>query len=205
MAADIPKERTPGKDEKPEDKAKLDKEFKDQQQKLEDKLAQEQAYEKWVYLVSSWTVDSLLKDRSQLLVEKKGEPKKDEQPAAVFPRRRKNDRSQPPRLPNRTRIADFAWGIQQGARARCLVTGHSLEPQSHGKEPIAVTARVMRVSLDTPRTLPGHSPGIKKYSDRSPITRRCGSRPHGTHRAISRCKYSFNWVRSRKLTAHACL
>jgi hypothetical protein len=85
VAAQFPKERTPSKDEKPEDKAKLDKEFKEsqkKQKKLEDKLAQEQSYGKWVYLVSSWSVDPVLKERAQLLVEKKEEPKKDEKPAA---------------------------------------------------------------------------------------------------------------------------
>jgi hypothetical protein len=81
VTAQIAKERTPGKDEKAEDKTRLDKEFKDNQKKLEDKLSQEQPYGKWVYLVSNWTVDSLLKERSQLLVEKKEEPKKDEKPA----------------------------------------------------------------------------------------------------------------------------
>ena len=79
VTAQIPKERTPGKDEKPEDKTKLDKEFKDKQKKLEDKLTPgERAYEKWVFLVSNWTVDSLLKERAQLIVEKKEEPKKDD-------------------------------------------------------------------------------------------------------------------------------
>lgn len=75
VVAHLPKERTPGKDEKPEDKAKLDKEFKDNQKKLEDKLAEEKPFEKWVYLVSSWTLDPVLKERAQLLVEKKEEPK----------------------------------------------------------------------------------------------------------------------------------
>ena len=83
VTAQIPKERTPGKDEKPEDKTRLDKEFKDKQKKLEDKLTQEQSYGKWIYLVSNWTVDSLLKDRNQLLVEKKEEPKKDEKAAST--------------------------------------------------------------------------------------------------------------------------
>ena len=78
VAAQLPKERTPGKDEKPEDKDKLDKEFKEKQKKLEEKLNQEKSYEKWVYLVSTWTVDPLLKERSQLLAEKKEEPKKEE-------------------------------------------------------------------------------------------------------------------------------
>ena len=66
-----------------EDKARLDKEFKETQKKVEDKLSQEKSYEKWVYLVSNWTVDSLLKERAQLLVEKKEEPKKDAKPAAT--------------------------------------------------------------------------------------------------------------------------
>jgi hypothetical protein len=83
VTANLPKERAPGKDEKPEDKTKLDKEFKDKQQKLEEKLAQEKPYEKWVYLVSGWTLDPVLKERSQLLVEKKEEPKKEDKPAAT--------------------------------------------------------------------------------------------------------------------------
>ena len=88
VAAQIPKERTPGKDEKPEDNAKLDKEFKDKQKKFEDKLSQEQSYGKWTYLVSNWTVDSLLKERNQLMAEKKDdktastESDKKEEPAA---------------------------------------------------------------------------------------------------------------------------
>ena len=88
VAAQIPKERTPGKDEKPEDKAKLDKEFKDKQKKFEDKLSQEQSYGKWTYLVSNWTVDSLLKERNQLMAEKKDDKTastefdKKEEPAA---------------------------------------------------------------------------------------------------------------------------
>ena len=82
VTAQLPKERTPGKDEKPEDKVRLDKEFKEKQKKFEDKLAQEKIVEKWIYLVSNWTVDSLLKERAQLLVEKKEEPKKDDKSPA---------------------------------------------------------------------------------------------------------------------------
>jgi hypothetical protein len=83
VAAQLPKERVAGKDEKPEDKDKLDKQFKDQEKKLQDKLAQEQAYQNWTYLVSSWTLDPLLKNRSQLMVEKKEEPKKEEKTPAT--------------------------------------------------------------------------------------------------------------------------
>ena len=103
VAADIPKERTPGKDEKPEDKAKLDKEFKEKQKKLEEKLGQEKGFEKWVYLVSSWTVDPLLKERSQLLVEKKEEPKKDaasaEAPGIIDPLKPSETAKTPPVAP----------------------------------------------------------------------------------------------------------
>ena len=69
------KERSPAKDEKPEDKDKLDKEFKEKAKKLEDKLKQEKTYEKWVYLVPKWNFDALLKERKDLLAEKKEEKK----------------------------------------------------------------------------------------------------------------------------------
>jgi hypothetical protein len=70
VTADLPKQRTPGKDEKPEDKDKLDKEFKDKNQKLQDKLKTEKTYEKWTYVVSKWTVDNLFKERKDFLAEK---------------------------------------------------------------------------------------------------------------------------------------
>jgi hypothetical protein len=75
VAGNFPKERTPGKDEKPEDKERLDKEFKESQKKHEDKLKAEKAFEKWTYVVSKWTVDPLLKERKDLMLEKKEEPK----------------------------------------------------------------------------------------------------------------------------------
>jgi hypothetical protein len=77
VAADPPKERKPGKEEKPEDKERLDKEFKESLAKLEEKLKQEKAFEKWTYLVSKWTVDPLLKERKDLLAEKKDDKKPD--------------------------------------------------------------------------------------------------------------------------------
>jgi hypothetical protein len=75
VSGQLAKERTPGKDEKPDDKTKLDKEFKEHQQKLEEKLKLEQSFGKWTYLVSAWGIDPLLKERAELLVEKKEEPK----------------------------------------------------------------------------------------------------------------------------------
>lgn len=71
VTADVPKERIAGKDEKPDEKTRLDKEFQDKLKKWQEKLAQEQAFSQWTYLVPSYTLDALLKERSQLLVEKK--------------------------------------------------------------------------------------------------------------------------------------
>jgi hypothetical protein len=73
VTAEIPRERTIGKNEKPADEIRLDQEFKDRRQKLEDKLKQEQDYGKWTYLVAGWVMDPLLKERSQLLTESKPE------------------------------------------------------------------------------------------------------------------------------------
>jgi len=76
VSGNFPKERTPGKDEKPEDKEKLDKEFKDKLAKQEEKLKNEKAFEQWVYVVPKYTLEPLLKARQELLKE---EPKKDEE------------------------------------------------------------------------------------------------------------------------------
>jgi hypothetical protein len=76
VSADLKKQREAGTDEKPEDKAKLDKEFADKLAKQEEKLKSEQAFSKWTYTVSKWTVDALLKGRGELLAEKKAEEKK---------------------------------------------------------------------------------------------------------------------------------
>jgi hypothetical protein len=81
----FPKERTPGKDEKAEDKEKLDKEFAESVKKLQDKLKAVKAHEKWTYLVSKWTVDAFLKERKDLLADKKEEPAADAPAAPLAP------------------------------------------------------------------------------------------------------------------------
>src|SRR5688572_23535132 len=55
VTGNFAKERTPGKDEKPEDKEKLDKEFKEKLAKHEEKLKTEKAFEQWVYVVPKYT------------------------------------------------------------------------------------------------------------------------------------------------------
>lgn len=70
VVANFPKERIPAKDEKPEDKDKADKAWKDRQKQLEDNLKQTQAYQNWIYLVPGWSLDALLKTRNDLIMEK---------------------------------------------------------------------------------------------------------------------------------------
>ncbi|MGH7951223.1 MAG: DUF4340 domain-containing protein [Limisphaerales bacterium] len=84
VTGSFPKTRTPGKNEKPADNIKLDKEFQTQLQTREAKLAQEQKFEHWVYLVPTWTINPLLKERSQLLIKKKVEPKAESKQAKMI-------------------------------------------------------------------------------------------------------------------------
>lgn len=60
-------ERTPGKDEKPEDKTRLDDEFKKKIKGFEDKLAAEKKFEGRPFLIAKSTLDSVVKDRAALL------------------------------------------------------------------------------------------------------------------------------------------
>jgi hypothetical protein len=42
---------------------------------LDASLKQAQAYQNWIYLMPGWSLDSLLKDRKDLVLEKAEEPK----------------------------------------------------------------------------------------------------------------------------------
>jgi hypothetical protein len=81
ITAKLSAERKPAEGEKPEDKEKLDKEFKETQTKLEEKLNKERALSRWTYRVSSWTVESVMKHRSELLAAKTDEVKEQESDA----------------------------------------------------------------------------------------------------------------------------
>jgi hypothetical protein len=83
VTANLPRERTPGKDEKPEDKDRLDKEFKDKLAKQEEKLKTEKAFEQWVYIVPKYSIEPLLKARQELLKEEPKEEKKEEAPSST--------------------------------------------------------------------------------------------------------------------------
>ena len=71
--ANIPSERIKKEDEKPEDKERLDKEFKEKTAKLKEKLEKEKQLQNWIYIVSKWTVDPVMKERSHFMAEKKPE------------------------------------------------------------------------------------------------------------------------------------
>jgi hypothetical protein len=75
VAANFPKARIPAKDEKPEDKVKGDQAWQVRQTQLDDNLKKAQAYQNWIYLVPAWSLDSLLKDRKDLVMEKAEELK----------------------------------------------------------------------------------------------------------------------------------
>jgi hypothetical protein len=85
VAADFPTERTPNKDEKPDGKKALDKEFQDKLKTLQDKLQQEKALDKATYLVNNWLIDPLIRMRAQLMVDKKDEKKDDKKEASAAP------------------------------------------------------------------------------------------------------------------------
>ena len=67
VSANLPKVRTPAKDEKPDDKKQLDEEWAAKQKTLTEKLEKESGFTKHAYRVSSYTVDSILKKREELL------------------------------------------------------------------------------------------------------------------------------------------
>ncbi len=75
VKATYPRERPAVEGEEASVKAQKDKEFADTLKSRDQKLAKEQPLEKWTYQVSSWTLDSVLKKRGDLLKEKAAEEK----------------------------------------------------------------------------------------------------------------------------------
>ena len=70
VSGDIAKERSIAPAEKPEDKERLDKEFKERLAKLEIRLKFEKTLSNWTYVTPKWRLDSLLKDRAGLMMDK---------------------------------------------------------------------------------------------------------------------------------------
>ncbi len=71
VSGEPPKQRVPEKGEKPDEKARLDKEFAATLKKLETRVASEQALAKWTYVVPAKSLSPLLKERAQLVAAKK--------------------------------------------------------------------------------------------------------------------------------------
>jgi len=76
VGGDPPAKRKTKKDETAEEKAKQDKTFDENRSRLLKKLEWEKKLAHWTYLVSKADVEPLLRDRAQLLPEKKKEPAK---------------------------------------------------------------------------------------------------------------------------------
>lgn len=70
VSGDPAKERSAAADEKPEDKERLDKEFKERLAKLETRLKFEKTLAGWTYITPKWRLDPLLKDRAGLMMDK---------------------------------------------------------------------------------------------------------------------------------------
>jgi len=68
------KERPASPDEKPQDKARLDEEFKTRLKQLEEKAAAEKECEKQIYLVPKGSLNPFLKDRAELLAKPSASP-----------------------------------------------------------------------------------------------------------------------------------
>jgi len=68
ITATLPTQSPMAPDAKPADKTKADADFKAQQKTLTDKLAKEQGYQHWIYLIPSYVMDPVLKSRGDLLV-----------------------------------------------------------------------------------------------------------------------------------------
>jgi hypothetical protein len=76
VAGEPAKTRKPANKEKAEDKAKNDKAFEEARKKVVEKIAREKKLESWTYLVAKTGLDPLLRDRQQLMPEKKKPAKK---------------------------------------------------------------------------------------------------------------------------------
>ena len=80
LRAAVPAEfEPPAKDEKPDDKKKLDKEFTDKTKQLADKTPPGKVVEQveTLYVVNSWLIDPLIRNRAQLMASRSKEASKE--------------------------------------------------------------------------------------------------------------------------------
>jgi hypothetical protein len=82
VSANLAGARTPSKDDKPEDKTKLDKDFETRHESLEKKLSSEKKLEGRTFLVPKYGIDQLKKNRTDLLATPTPAPSPSRSPAA---------------------------------------------------------------------------------------------------------------------------
>ena len=78
IAGEPPRARAPEKDEKAEkaeEKARRDKDFAETRKRLEERIAREKALAKWSYVVGKSAVEPLLKEREQMVAQRKKDGK----------------------------------------------------------------------------------------------------------------------------------
>ncbi len=66
VTADIPAQRTPGQNESPADKERLDEEFEKNNKERREKLTKGQTLAPWIFEVDPW-IELIIRDRSQLM------------------------------------------------------------------------------------------------------------------------------------------
>jgi hypothetical protein len=165
----IPSKREPGKDEKPEDKEKLDKEFKEKNDKLAEKLKKEQALDKWLVLLSKRDVEALLKARKDLLTEKKEDAKPETgntletSPLNKAPAAKTAPAALPPGLPP---PPDKLPGLAEELK-KMEAKGVAPTPKSaDGKTP---APQKMQLKLNPPETSPLGPPGKSSVTPPMPV------------------------------------
>jgi uncharacterized protein DUF4340 len=83
VSADLPQARTPAANEPADEKTKKNDEFNKQLEQWKARLANEQKLEHWVFLVSDWSLEPLMKARTDFV--KKVEPSPTAQASASIP------------------------------------------------------------------------------------------------------------------------
>ncbi|MCW5603091.1 MAG: DUF4340 domain-containing protein [Burkholderiales bacterium] len=67
VGGEPPRQRVPEKGEKPEDKERRDKDFAETLGRLDQRIAQERALAKWVYVIEAKALDPVLRERAQMI------------------------------------------------------------------------------------------------------------------------------------------
>ena len=75
VAGEPPRTRTPEKDEKAQERERRDKDYAETLKRLDERVAREKALARWTYVVQKSAVEPLLREREQMVAQKKKEEK----------------------------------------------------------------------------------------------------------------------------------